>query len=58
MTAILRLGYLAAVSIIIAVLTARHLGERLRVLLIGFPLSQAAPLQCTLRSPGSGLSNQ
>ena len=38
MTAILCLGYLAAVSIIIAALTARYLGERLRVLLIGLPL--------------------
>jgi hypothetical protein len=37
-TAILCLGYLAAVSIIIATLTARYLGERLRVLLLGLPL--------------------
>ena len=37
-TAILCLGYLAAVSIIIATLTARYLRERLRVLLIGLPL--------------------
>jgi hypothetical protein len=37
-TAILCLGYLAAVSIIIAALTARYLRERLRVLLSGLPL--------------------
>lgn len=38
MTAILCLGYLAAVSTMIAALTARYLGERMRVLLIGLPL--------------------
>lgn len=38
MTAILCLGYLAGVSIVIAVLTARYLREHLRALLIGLPL--------------------
>ena len=38
MSAILCLSYLAAVSTIIAALTARYLGERLRVLLIVLPL--------------------
>ncbi len=38
MTAILCLGYLAAVSIIIAALTARYLRDRLRALLIGLPV--------------------
>ena len=38
MTSIFCLGYLAAVSIIIAALTARYLRERLRALLIGLPL--------------------
>ena len=37
MIAILCLGYLAAVSIVIAALTARYLRERLRALLIGLP---------------------
>ena len=38
MTTILCLGYLTAVSIIIAALTARYLRERLGALLIGLPL--------------------